>query len=124
LVYPTEGEGFGMIPLEVMSTGMPTISTHEWSSYSKYFIKDAIQSEIKESEIFWGYPKVGNAVIANFESIVYQMEKSIENIESISKRYYDQAPKILKEYSWQNKTNEFLDKAVKRLGVDFFGKLK
>jgi glycosyltransferase involved in cell wall biosynthesis len=123
LVYPSEGEGFGMIPLEVMATGMPTVSTHEWCSYSEYLIDNAIDSEVKGSDISWGYPKIGDAVIANFDSIVYQMEKAIENIDSISKKYYNQAPKILEEYSWQNKTNKFLDKTVERLGVNFFSRV-
>jgi len=120
LVYPSEGEGFGMIPLEALATGMPVISTHEWCSYSDYLIDSAIESEIKESEISWGYPKVGKAVIAKFDSIVYQMENAIENIGEISKKYYNQAPKILKDYSWQNKTNVFLDKTVSRIGPKMF----
>lgn len=122
LVYPTEGEGFGMIPLEVMATGMPVISTHEWCSYSDYLIDEAIESEVKESEISWGYPRIGNGVIANFDSIVSQMENAIKNIESLSKKYYDQAPQILQEYSWQNKTNLFLDSVIERLGADMFTK--
>jgi glycosyltransferase involved in cell wall biosynthesis len=120
LVYPTEGEGFGMIPLEVMATGMPVISTHEWCSYSKYLIDNAIESKVKKSKIDWGYPKLGKAVIASMDSIVYQMENAIENIESISKKYYEQAPKVLEEYSWQNKTNLFLDSVVDRLGPEMF----
>lgn len=122
LVYPTEGEGFGMIPLEVMATGMPVISTHEWCSYSKYLMEEAIESEIKEPKISWGYPRLGKGVIANFESIVAQMENAIENIDSISQKYYNQAPTILKDYSWQNKTNLFLDSLINRLGVEMFGK--
>ena len=123
LVYPTEGEGFGMIPLEVMATGMPVISTHEWCSYSDYLIDEAIESEVKEPEISWGYPRIGNGVIANFDSIVAQMENAIQNIDQISKKYYDQAPKVLEEYSWQNKTNLFLDSVLDRLGIEMFSKI-
>ena len=123
LVYPTEGEGFGMIPLEVMASGMPVISTHEWCSYSDYLIDNSIESEIKEPDISWGYPRIGDGVIAKFDSIVYQMEKAIENIGSISQKYYRQAPEILKEYSWQNKTNRFLDEPISRLGEGMFSKI-
>jgi glycosyltransferase involved in cell wall biosynthesis len=122
LVYPSEGEGFGMIPLEAMATGMPVISTHEWCSYSKYLIDNAIDSEIKESDIDWGYPKFGNAVIPKFESIVYQMENAIDQISQISKNYYNKSEEILKEYSWQNKTNLFLDSFINRLGQESFEK--
>jgi glycosyltransferase involved in cell wall biosynthesis len=114
LVYPTEGEGFGMIPLEAMATGMPVISTQEWCSYSKYLMDESIESDIKEPEISWGYPRVGNGVIAKFDSIVHQMESAINNIDSLSKKYYDQVSDIKEEYSWQNKTNIFLDDFVKR----------
>jgi glycosyltransferase involved in cell wall biosynthesis len=120
LIYPSEGEGFGMIPLEALATGMPVISTQEWCSYSDYLIDNAIESEIKESEISWGYPKVGKAVIAKFDSIVYQMENAIQNIDKISNKYYSQAPQILKEYDWQNKTNSFLNKTISRLGKEIF----
>lgn len=122
LVYPSEGEGFGMIPLEAMATGMPVISTHEWSSYSKYFMDEALTSEIKESEIDWMYPKIGDAVIVNFDSIIYQMEKVIENIEDIATKYYNQAEDIAEEYSWSNKTKIFLDSVMERLGPDLFSK--
>jgi glycosyltransferase involved in cell wall biosynthesis len=122
LVYPSEGEGFGMIPLEVMATGMPVISTQEWCSYADYLMDESIESEIKEPEVSWGYPRVGKGVIAKFDSIVTQMENAIENIESLSQKYYDQAPSILEEYSWQNKTNLFLDQTINRLGPEMFGK--
>jgi glycosyltransferase involved in cell wall biosynthesis len=122
LVYPSEGEGFGMIPLEVMATGMPVISTHEWCSYSKYLIDEAIESEIKEPEISWGYPRIGNGVIAKFDSVVAQMESSIESIDALSSKYYKQAEDVVKEYSWQNKTDLFLDNFVDRVGVDMLSK--
>jgi len=120
LVYPSEGEGFGMIPLEVMATGMPVISTHEWCSYSKYLINEAIESEIKESEIDWGYPKIGSGVIAKFDSIVDRMEYAINNIEKISNKYYGQVEDIKSEYTWENKTKEFLDSFIGRVGKDMF----
>ena len=36
LVYPTWGEGFGFIPLQGLATGMPVISTYDWSPYKQY----------------------------------------------------------------------------------------
>lgn len=118
LIYPSEGEGFGLIPLEAIATGMPVISTSEWSSYSKFFIDEAISSEIKESTIDWGYPKIGYAVIANFDSIIYQMENVIENIDSISLKYYNQVDDIKSIYTWQTTTKLALDSLISRVGID------
>lgn len=122
LVYPSEGEGFGMIPLEVMATGMPVISTHEWASYSKYFIDEAIESNIQETTTDWGYPEVGKAVVPVFDSIISQMEIAVENIETLSVKYFNQVDDIKKEYTWENKTKLFLDSFIDRVGVDMFNK--
>jgi len=122
LVYPSEGEGFGMIPLEVLATGMPVISTHEWAPYSEYFKSGHIESKIKPSTINWGYSKEGNATIANFDSVIDRMQYFIDNIDLLSKDYFDQVDTIRSEYSWQNKTNNFLDSFVNRVGPDFLGK--
>lgn len=123
LVYPSEGEGFGMIPLEAMATGMPVISTHEWASYSRYLIDEAIESEIKETETNWGYEKIGKAVVPIFDSIVNQMEYAINNIETLSNKYYIQVDLIKSEYTWENKTKIFLDLFIDRVGLDMFEKI-
>jgi glycosyltransferase involved in cell wall biosynthesis len=120
LVYPSEGEGFGMIPLEVLATGMPVISTHEWCSYSKFLLDGKINSDIKESTINWGYPKLGNAVIANADSIIERMQYFIDNIDNISNKFYNQIQEIKNEYTWKNKTNQFLNSFIDRVGVDMF----
>lgn len=122
LVYPSEGEGFGMIPLEVLATGMPVISTHEWAPYANYFQDGHIESELKPSTINWGYHKEGNATIAIFDSVLDKMQYFIDNIQELSVKHFNQVDKIKKEYSWQNKTNAFLDEAVARIGIDTFSR--
>jgi glycosyltransferase involved in cell wall biosynthesis len=124
LVYPSEGEGFGMIPLEALATGMPVISTHEWAPYYKYFESGHIESDIKPSTINWGYHKEGSATIAKMDSIVDKMNLFIDNIDSLSLSYFNQVDEIKEEYSWQNKTNLFLDKTINRLGKDLFTRVR
>lgn len=121
LVYPSEGEGFGLIPLEAMATGMPVISTHEWSSYSKFFMYEAISSKIEESSVGWGYEKIGNAVIAEFDSVVYQMQRVIDNIEGISQKYFNQVNTIKEEYTWEKQTKKALDALIGRIGIEQLG---
>lgn len=114
LVYPSEGEGFGLIPLEAMATGMPVISTYEWSPYSIFFPEGHLASDIKPSEVNWGYDKVGNAVITSVDSVVQKMEYFIENIDKISETFFSRSAAVKKEFSWDNKTQEFFTKFVER----------
>lgn len=120
LVYPSEGEGFGMIPLEALATGMPVISTHEWCSYSKFLLNGKIESKIEPSKTNWGYPKLGNAVIPEKDSIVDLMQFFSNNIENISKNFYNQVDEIKKEYTWQNKTDKVLNELINRVGINKF----
>jgi glycosyltransferase involved in cell wall biosynthesis len=120
LVYPSEGEGFGLIPLEALATGMPVISTYEWCSYSKFLIDGKIESDIKETFTDWGYPKIGKAVVPKFDSIVNLMQKYIDDIEGVSKNFYNQVNLIKEEYTWENKTNKVLNDLINRVGIDMF----
>jgi hypothetical protein len=99
---------------------MPTISTHEWCSYSKYLHEGKIESKVKPSQINWGYHKEGNAVIAEFNSIVDKMQYFIDNIDTLSDKFYNQVEEIKNEYTWQNKTNKFLNSFIDRVGIDIF----
>lgn len=124
LIYPSEGEGFGMIPLEVLATGMPVISTHEWAPYSNFFVSGHIESEIKPSVINWGYHKEGCGTIPIFESVLDRMQYFINNIDTLSNQYYNQVDKIHEEFAWEKKTKNFLDSVVERLGVESFERSK
>lgn len=122
LVYPSEGEGFGLIPLECLVTGMPTISTYEWCSYSNYLHEGKINSKIEPSKINWGYNKEGKAVISTIDSVADRMQYFIDNIESLSNKFYNQVDLIKNEYTWENKTNKFLTNFIDRVGIEMFNK--
>jgi glycosyltransferase involved in cell wall biosynthesis len=119
-VFPSEAEGFGLTPLECLSTGMPTISTWEWASYSRYLLNNKIQSTIGPSNTDWGYEKDGDALNPNIDSIVYLMKNNADNIKDISKIFYNQVDDIVNDYSYDNISNKFLNNMVKRLGIDMF----
>lgn len=114
LVYPSEGEGFGLIPLEALSTGMPVISTHEWAPYSNYFLEGHLESRIDYSNHDWGYPKIGKGTITSIDSIVYKMQDFIENIKNYSNIYFDRSNLVKNEYDWMNITPIFFEKFFER----------
>jgi hypothetical protein len=115
LIYPTEGEGFGFIPLQALSTGMPVISTGRWCSYEKYFKDNIIESTIGPTQ-YTGYFE-GEVVLPELESLMFQMKKVYENIEQQCDFYYEQSPKIYKEYNWQRRCDMMLNSFIKRVGI-------
>ena len=116
LVYPSEGEGFGFIPLQALATGMPVISTSRWCSYDKYFTENIIESKIGKTS-YTGYFE-GEVVLADYESLICQMKKVADDIETQCKNFYKQAPLVYKEYNWQSKCNKMLNSLIKRVGID------
>lgn len=116
LVYPSEGEGFGFIPLQALATGMPTISTGRWCSYEKYLGNNIVESFIGKTS-HTGYFE-GEVVLADYDSLVYQMKHVVDNIDDQCKFFYNQAEKVYKEYNWQNKCNQMLSSLIKRVGID------
>lgn len=115
LVYPSEGEGFGFIPLQALATGMPVISTSRWCSYERFLGSNIIESTIGPTKST-GYFE-GEVVLPDYDSLVYLMRKVYDNIESECEYYFNQAEQVIKEYNWQNKCDEMLNSFVKRVGI-------
>jgi len=116
LLYPTEGEGFGFIPLQALATGMPVISTSRWCSYDKFFKDNIIESRLGPTS-HTGY-LYGDVVLADIESMIELMRKVYKDIDSQCSFYYKQAPKVHKEYNWQYRCDSMLKSFIKRVGID------
>lgn len=116
LVYPSEGEGFGFIPLQALATGMPVISTSRWCSYDHYFKDNIIESKLGKTT-YTGY-YAGEVILADYDSLLYQMKKVADDIETQCDFYYKQAKSVYNKYNWQNMVDEFLDSFIDRVGVE------
>jgi len=118
LVYPSEGEGFGLIPLQALATGMPTISTGRWCSYEKYLGSNIIESTLGKTK-HTGY-HTGDVILPDFDSLVELMKNVYDNIDSQCDFYYKQAPKVIKEYDWQKQCDKMLNGLIERIGIEKF----
>lgn len=120
LIYPSEGEGFGLIPLQALATGMPVVSTSRWCSYDQYFNGNIIESHEGVSDIVETYTRYGNVVIPHLDSMIELMKKAASDIESQSERFYNQVPEVVSRYDWQKLTNSAIDSLISRVGIDMF----
>ena len=105
-VMPHHGEGFGLTPLEAMSTGLPTIATY-YSGITDYFNEDVgypIGYRLKEHEIIShknkkkyksvvAFPEV-EELVAQMYNIRLYYNKALEKGKLASKR-------VRKEFTWE-----------------------
>lgn len=113
LVYPSEGEGFGLIPLQAIATGMPVICTGRWPSYINYLNNNIIDTRLGESK-FLTYLD-GEMCVPSVGSTVELMKSVASNINKQSKKFLQQVPEVTEEYSWINKTTPVIQSLYERI---------
>jgi len=115
LLYPSEGEGFGFIPLQALASGMPVISTSPWCDYSKYFNGNVIESKMGKTQ-HTGYFE-GEVILPELKSLIEQMEKVVNDFDNQCNLFYKQAPAVAKEYDWQRKCDATIKGLISRAGT-------
>lgn len=118
MVYPTSGEGFGMIPFEAMATGMPTIVTNltGCADFAEYgiplnasYIKADWQDHLYSTDSGeWASP--------DYEHLLDLMTYVVDEYEDFKKYAIKSARIIHAEHSWESTA----DKILARL--DFYEK--
>jgi glycosyltransferase involved in cell wall biosynthesis len=105
LVYPSYGEGFGLIPLQALSTGMPVISISAWAPYRNLLLPELrVKSHLGESP--WPSMHPGNVFHPEPEDLKRAMCAAFDNYSTISARAYANAMKVEEKYNWDKLTSE------------------
>lgn len=110
LLYPTSGEGFGLIPLEAMATGLPTIVTNETGC--KDFAHLAIPLSAKMVNADWNdyiySDKTGDWASPNFDELLEMMQNVVNEYEEFSDFALRSARIIHSEWSWASVADKIL----------------
>lgn len=124
LIYPSEGEGFGLIPLQALATGMPVISTGRWCSYERFLNGNVIDSTLGQSHIIETYTRHGDVVLPSLESTIDLMKKVAKDIDIQSEIFYNQVPQVISDYDWYKLSKQAIDSLISRIGIDIFNTSK
>lgn len=102
LVYPTSGEGFGLIPLEAMATGMPTIVTD--ATGCKEYSHLAIGLSAEPSKAHWHDhvygADTGDWYSPNIEDLLQAMSSVANEYETVADSALKSARIVHAEWSW------------------------
>lgn len=113
MVYPTMGEGFGMIPFESIATGMPTIVTNATGckDFAHYSIPlNASYGEASWNSNFYG-EDTGQWAYPDINDLSDLMTGVVNHYDDIKKYTIKSAKIIHNEHSWSN----IADKVIERI---------
>jgi hypothetical protein len=102
LVYPSWGEGFGLIPLQSLATGMPTICTSEWAPY-KRFIMPLASTPIQSPWFF--HP--GKLMLPDYDELMkYFKYLDGPGFEYEAEAAFNQTDNLYRDFDWLTLTEK------------------
>lgn len=112
MIYPTNGEGFGMIPFESICTGMPTIVTNETGC--KDFANYSIPLDAEFTFAEWNTQQYGEDTgmwaSPDFEQLLELMEVVVNEYDDFKKHTIKSAKILHTEQSWSAIADKIVDR--------------
>lgn len=113
LVYPGWGEGFGLIPLQAMGTGMPTICTGAWAPYERLLIPElTLSARMVDSP--WKTMHPGQMFEPSYDDLVKSYRAVYENYDRYAGRAYRLGFDVHKQYDWDTLTESAFADVVEK----------
>jgi glycosyltransferase involved in cell wall biosynthesis len=104
LVYPSWGEGFGLIPLQALATGMPTICTGAWAPYERFL--GGLSLNAQEHPSPWPEMHPGIMYKPDIHHLIELYKNCYDNFSFLSQKYFEQAENVHSEYNWDGLTKK------------------
>ena len=103
VVYPSWGEGFGLIPMQALGTGMVTVCTEAWAPYKDFILPECrLGSKLVQSP--WPQMHPGRMFEPDFEQLVYIYRYIYEHIEDLNSAAFKKSFELHEAYDWKKIT--------------------
>lgn len=107
LVYPSWGEGFGLIPLQALATGMPVICTANWAPYRHLLLPElTLPSRLTPSPWPDMHPGMMYEPDAGRLAEMMKLCANSSEYQTLSARAFANSFKVESEYDWDRLTQE------------------
>lgn len=112
LIFPSAGEGYGLIPHQALASGMPSIVTAEWAPYRDWLGDLALRSNYGATrwpgehpgEVCW----IEQAHLEELIKLVY------DDFDNQSKKFFGQSFAYHENYDWQELTKKAFEDIDKK----------
>jgi glycosyltransferase involved in cell wall biosynthesis len=105
MVYPGWGEGFGLIPLQALGAGLPTICTEAWAPYSN-FLQPELRLDSELVDTPWPRMHPGKMFKPNFDDLVEKYRYVYDNYDDVAQDAAVVSSKVEEFYDWDRLTQE------------------
>lgn len=116
MIYPSAGEGFGMIPFQAIATGMPTLLTDFGGvkEFSEYAVPGGLDYTVGPSHNDY---HLGNWAHTKFDDLCEKMVQVYKNYEDYSQTAYERGLDLRERFAWDDVVSDAIDKL--RLRIKF-----
>lgn len=100
VVYPTSGEGWGMLPFQGIAKGIPTICTNATACTEYASMSVPLDFKWGTKKMSGIYNDCGEWAEPNFDDLCDKMLYVVNNYDEVAKKTYDNAASNFKKMTW------------------------
>lgn len=105
MVYPGWGEGFGLIPLQALAAGLPTICTEAWAPYKELLLPELrLGSTLTDSP--WPDVHPGLMFKPDFDQLCEMYEYVFNHYDEVANEAYFNSFRVAAQYNWTDLTEK------------------
>jgi glycosyltransferase involved in cell wall biosynthesis len=117
LLYPTSGEGWGMIPFQGIAKGIPTICTNATACEEFANLSVPLDYEWSDCNMNGIYKDAGQWAKPSFDDLCDKMLYVVNNYEKVSDKTFASAQFINKNMTWENVSKDYIKRLWKILNL-------